>query len=186
MKLPAEDYKQLKAGADPWTDATFPQTDTIRWGDYPGVIQDLKWVEEKVTWKRLSEVYPKNTLWGKTGAKPDDTQQGLLGDCYFISAAAAIAEEPERIKKNFLTAEKNAAGVYAVTLYPIGIPQTVLVDDVFPFDEKNQLVMGNIGEDSALWGPILEKAFAKVAGNYEMASGGWVEEGFRMLTGAPA
>lgn len=84
-----------------------------------------------------------------------------------------------------MTDSTNNAGVYAVTLYPIGIPQTVVVDDQLPFGSDGKLLFGNTGTDGGLWGPILEKAFAKLSGNYEYISGGWVDESLRLLTGAP-
>lgn len=31
----------------------------------------------------------------------------------------------------------------------------------------------------AIWGPLLEKAWAKVIGNYELADGGYLENGLR-------
>lgn len=36
-----------------------------------------------------------------------------------------------------------------------------------------------------MWAPILEKAWAKVKGNYEMAEGGFSVSGLRAITGAP-
>jgi hypothetical protein len=36
-----------------------------------------------------------------------------------------------------------------------------------------------------MWAPILEKAWAKVKGSYENASGGHLPGSLRMLTGAP-
>ena len=36
-----------------------------------------------------------------------------------------------------------------------------------------------------MWGPIIEKAWAKVKGSYSNADGGLVENGIRSLTGAP-
>lgn len=36
-----------------------------------------------------------------------------------------------------------------------------------------------------MWAPILEKAWAKVKGNYGQTSGGFVVSGLRALTGAP-
>ena len=101
MKATVPNWQTLEKASDAWTDVMFPRTDIIRWSDYPSPIQNLSFLESQVEWKRLSEVYPSNKLYGSTGAKPDDTQQGALGDCYFISAAAAIAEDPNRIKKVF-------------------------------------------------------------------------------------
>jgi hypothetical protein len=36
-----------------------------------------------------------------------------------------------------------------------------------------------------MWGPLIEKGWAKVAGNYELADGGYLENGIRLFTGAP-
>lgn len=36
-----------------------------------------------------------------------------------------------------------------------------------------------------LWGPLLEKAWAKVKGNYDQADGGYTANGIRALTGVP-
>lgn len=36
-----------------------------------------------------------------------------------------------------------------------------------------------------MWGPVLEKAWAKVRGSYTNADGGLLENGLRILTGAP-
>jgi len=36
-----------------------------------------------------------------------------------------------------------------------------------------------------LWAPLIEKAFAKVKGNYLNAEGGLVANGIRALTGIP-
>ena len=36
-----------------------------------------------------------------------------------------------------------------------------------------------------MWGPILEKAWAKVKGNYEASEGGFTPNGIRSITGAP-
>lgn len=36
-----------------------------------------------------------------------------------------------------------------------------------------------------LWVPLLEKAWAKMKGTYQHASGGWAQNGIRAFTGAP-
>ena len=37
----------------------------------------------------------------------------------------------------------------------------------------------------ALWSVILEKAWAKIGGNYELSNGGYLESGLRSVTGVP-
>ena len=41
-------------------------------------------------------------------------------------------------------------------------------------------------DEKALWGAIIEKAWAKMKGNYLMAEGGFVVNGIHYLTGVPA
>jgi calpain-15 len=70
-----------------------------------------------VTWKRLPDIASLRDSNGDMNIffeeiEPNDIQQGELGDCYFLSSLAAIAEEPERIRSMFLNLEANEAGVY--------------------------------------------------------------------------
>ena len=58
----------------------------------------------------------------------------------------------------------------------MGIPVSVTVDDnlLFWYEDSHDTVYGRAGVDGALWLPILEKAVAKLYGNYEMMVGGWM------------
>lgn len=47
------------------------------------------------------------------------------------------------------------------------------------------LKMAQPAKSGLMWGPIIEKAWAKVKGSYSNADGGLVENGIRFLTGAP-
>lgn len=51
-----------------------------------------------------------------------------------ISALTAIAETPGRVEKLFLNTEnrQSPAGVYAVNIYTLGFPMTVMIDDFLP------------------------------------------------------
>lgn len=81
----------------------------------------------------------------------------------------------------------NKADVYAVNMYIMGIPVTVTVDDYLPFWSASEygLTYASPSPDKSLWMPILEKAAAKLYGNYEMLSGGWMGPAVQALTGAP-
>ena len=113
--------------------------------------------------------------------------QSSLGDCYLIAAMTAISKHPEILDKIFITEELNQAGIYAVKLYIRGKPWIVTVDDTFLFLEKeNNLRYAKFDiYSNALWAPILEKAFAKVKGNYYQLIGGTEGNVMNMLTGAP-
>jgi hypothetical protein len=60
----------------------------------------------------------------------------------------------------------------------------VLIDDVFPVDAL-QMVAYLKPARRQLWGPLIEKAAAKLHASYEALSGGTFAEAFSMLTGFP-
>ena len=113
-----------------------------------------------------------------------------------MTAASALAEKPKRLEKIFLNAdhETNKNGVYAVNLYVLGVPHTVVVDDFLPLQKIKQsdgsfeyeTFFGHITEDRSMWNVILEKAMAKVYGNYEHMVSGDPREATRALNGSPS
>ena len=58
--------------------------------------------------------------------------QGTLGNCYFLSALAALTKSPERIKNIIKTKEVNSAGIYCVQLFINGFRMSIVVDDFIP------------------------------------------------------
>ena len=61
-----------------------------------------------IEWIRATEIPELNDKDGKLaifsgGIEPNDIQQRTLGDCYFLSVLAALAEKPDRIRKMFVT-----------------------------------------------------------------------------------
>ena len=80
-----------------------------------------------------------------------------------------------------------------MNLYIRGRPWTIIVDDIFLFDKNDDHDQGSryplkaakIGDDMSLWGPIIEKAWSKIMGNYDNADYGFTKNGIAVLTGAP-
>ena len=71
-------------------------------------------------------------------------------------------------------------------MYALGVPVTITIDDNVPlWDSTSMTLFANIGEDKSLWAPLLEKAFAKMHGNYEALVGGFAPAAIYQLTGAP-
>lgn len=54
---------------------------------------------------------------------PSDILQGKIGNCYFLSAVAGLAEEPYRIKKLFPNTTLNKNGIYMARILHNGIYQ---------------------------------------------------------------
>jgi len=59
----------------------------------------------------------KPSLWGSKGILPAAVVQGKLGDCWFLSSGASLAEFPERIEKIFTNTEISEEGIYELNLY---------------------------------------------------------------------
>ena len=94
-----------------------------------------------------------------------------------MAAVASLAEKSGRIESLFLNKEVSANGIYALDFYTLGVPHTVIVDDILPLYNNTwngtlDAQLADLPKDGSLWGPILEKAFAKYHGNYHHLIGG--------------
>ena len=67
-----------------------------------------------------------------------------------------------------------------------GKPWVITLDDSLFFNSNGTLVFANTTSDEkVIWPAIIEKAWAKVVGNYVKASGGIIVNSVRALTGVP-
>jgi len=183
-KEDVDDFHTIVAGSEEYNDDDFtPDESSFFWADM-GEAFGASGYE----WKRLHEEFTasENHLWGADGITPNDVKQGGLGNCWVLSAASAIAEKPGRIEKIFLNESStlNDAGVYAVNLYSLGVPHTVVVDDWLPI-KNGQTLFSKVSKDGAMWMAILEKAFAKYHGNYMHIAGGDPLQSVKTISGAP-
>ena len=83
----------------------------------------------------------------------------------------------------------NKSGIYAFNVFVKGISAVVTIDDILPFYSVKGITrpfFADIGLEGATWGPLIEKAWAKINGNYERTAAGWQHEALRVLTGAPS
>lgn len=128
------------------------------------------------------------------GISPGDVKQGQLGDCYLLSAAAAIAREKPHLIDTLIQPVKNK-NKYRVTLNPeIGLfgirsEQTVTVTPTFPasssggtpaFAKPGTRASGK----TELWPMLIEKAYAKIMGDYNAIEDGFSGEAMQLLGGA--
>ena len=149
---------EILAAGEPWTDSEFPPCQDSLYKDGekdPGFADN---------WKRLSEVFPTANIF-KGEIEPCDIQQGGLGDCYFLSSLAALAEVPERVEARMISKEVNGCGIYALNMYVNGKETCVIVDDFIPATQYggSAVCKSKTGE---IWPILLEKAWAKLNGSY--------------------
>lgn len=79
-------------------------------------------------------------------------------------------KNPKLIQNLFVSPKPNAdAAIYGVNFYNLGVLNTVVVDDLVPFDSKNNnlAVFAKPTDKKGKWPIILEKAIVKfLAGTY--------------------
>lgn len=113
---------------------------------------------------------------------PNDVDQNSLGDCYFVSALAALADDdPHLIRDNI---SDNGDGTYTVTLYdrvdgelqPIEVTVNGDMPDTERYDDEtgrwvttDRFTAGEA--DGELWPRIYEKAYASYLGDGDLVAG---------------
>lgn len=139
------------------------------------------------------------------GYNPNDLAQGMLGDCWLLSAFSVLASRPEYLDQVLCTREYNPAGVYGVRLWKGGQWREVVLDDQLPvytdryitaetgdgpFSGVPDKTKGRVaipafvgpkvhgpGACLEIWPMLLEKAWARYYGSYAALDGGLVNEG---------
>ena len=113
-----------------------------------------------------------------------DIHQGALGDCYLLSAMAAISErDPEAISR---MVRKNPNGTFTVTFHDGDDLVEIVVTNDFPMGPNDMPVFQGNGDSWELWPLVIEKAYAQWHGGYAAIEGGWPDEAMEQLTGRPA
>jgi len=174
-----------------FTDPDFTHdTDALYWVGH-NEYSSPYYYRSSTTWKRISDFKKSShSMFGNEGVTwTHDIEQGSLGNCYYMSAASAMAEFSERFTSLFYPASLNSKGIYGFNVFVKGVPVRLVVDDYLPGRASGSnfyLHFANHGETGALWMPLLEKLWAKVNGNYAQIEGGYIPEALDFLTGLPS
>lgn len=141
----------------------------------------------RMWWQR----FPEFVVVSDFGFRAEDLRQGGVGDCWFMSALAVVAERSDLIMRLFAgKTSKNSAGCYQVQLFLDGEWQGIIIDDRLPCTEQQRRPDGSgiaysRADGQQLWTALVEKAYAKAHGSYKAISGGEVAEALLDLTGCP-
>jgi len=123
------------------------------------------------------------------GASVKDIAQGQLGDCWLISAIAAVAEYNQGLlgQQNFGGENTYTPGApLTINLYDRVAKQWVgiNVDDSFPVNEYGDPIFARSTAGPEAWVLFMEKAFAQLfGGDYSLLNGGLSYVAFHCLTG---
>ena len=141
---------------------------------------------ESITWERVENIFgSQNYQVFFEKILKEDIIQGGLGDCYFLSAIAALCLYPKLIEKLFFFKEKSDEHCYGCYFRINGIWKLVLVDDYIPcYGSWGKNFAFSSAHGNEMWVILLEKAWAKLNGNYARVIGGDPHEVFEVLTNA--
>lgn len=83
----------------------------------------------------------------------------------------------------------NKAGIYEMQFYIGGVKTSVVVDDNIPVTKRGYVGEGRPGfcttSEEELWAILMEKAWAKLHGDFESMEGGKPGMALHMITGFP-
>ncbi|CAL1529013.1 unnamed protein product [Lymnaea stagnalis] len=152
-------------------DTTFPPNYRSAYG------RDFKrGVDAPIEWKRPSEL-----VWQPEfvvdGATSHDMDQGALGNCWFIAAAAALAtQHPDQFKRvvplNQTFRPPQYTGKFVFYFWWQGTWRQVEIDDYLPTNNGRPIYCRNVRRPDEFWPCLLEKAYAKLNGSYAALEGG--------------
>ena len=161
--------------------------DFFEWAD--GAKLEHTTTATTVEWKRFR---PPRFRFAARGAKAADIRQGSVGDCWFLSALAVVAEREDLLQSlvgvniDFMPIMERV-GAYFVRFFLGGRWRAIVVDDTLPINPKKGaefLPAFSRASNNQTWVSIVEKAYAKAHGSYAAISGGYVAEGLHDLSGA--
>ena len=186
--------QKMYTGEKPWTDPMFtPCKDNLCPSNEKGWVlpENVLFTDvmgwEKYNWCRVEDnLNSKNYQVFEDGISPDDIIQGSIGDCYFLSAVGSLTKFTHYIDRLFLTKERTKEHLYGVYIYLNASWKLIIIDDFLPYTGKKfRKFAFSSSYGKELWVALLEKAWAKVNGNYaKIGCGGSPTEIFDVLTEA--
>ncbi|KAF9480348.1 cysteine proteinase [Pholiota conissans] len=159
---------------------------------------------------RVTQIFDKPVFFAGGTAHASDIIQGALGDCWFLSALATVSTAPGLVEK-FCVARDEKVGVYGFIFFRDNAWVTVVIDDMlytrvpkyeelktteqelYHFDKDiynksarkggKSLYFAKSGTAGETWVPLIEKAYAKLHGNYSHLLAGQECDAIEDLTG---
>ncbi|CAG2195590.1 CAPNN [Mytilus edulis] len=116
-----------------------------------------------VIWKRPRDLVV-NPRFVKAGLSRHDLYQGVLG--------------------NYQDFDRDYAGLFRFNFWWYGKWVEVIVDDLLPTDGMQLIYARNRSDPDEFWPALLEKAYAKLRGNYEALDGGKLQDAIVDMTGS--
>ncbi|CAB3406202.1 unnamed protein product [Caenorhabditis bovis] len=144
-----------------------------------------------IVWKRPGELHENPHLFVE-GASANDVTQGILGNCWFVSACSALTHNQKLLDRVIPDADRQEwstkepyAGIFRFRFWRFGQWVEVVVDDLLP-TRDGKLLFARSKTPNEFWSALLEKAFAKLYGCYENLVGGHLSDALQDVSGGVA
>ena len=111
-----------------------------------------------------------------------DLEQGMLGDCWVIATLAVLFSHDVHLIRSMIVVSRPRLGLYVVRFVKEAKAVYVVVDDRLPFLGPLPAFCRH-ADGTSLWGPIVEKAYAKLMGGYRTLIGGTISYALTDFTG---
>lgn len=169
-------------------------------------------IEDEVLWASPDQIAP-----GKKcdliidGATSTDVNQGLIGDCWLISAMSIVAIDDNLITGKFkpnlnnldapvsdseamgmisgifppVFSQYRKYGMYVVRFFKNFAWRYIIIDDLIPCQKGAgyEVLFASSTAANELWVPLLEKAYAKLHGRYQALISGDIADALVDFTG---
>lgn len=173
-----------------------------------GLFNSVKYAPADV--HRVTQIFDQPRFFDNGVAGSNDIVQGELQDCWFLSALATVSTAPGLIEK-LCVARDEKVGVYGFIFFRDDSWVTVIIDDMLytrvpKFEELRyeeqqlyhldkdvynksarkggkSLYFAKSGENGETWVPLIEKAYAKLHGNFSHIVDGLESDAMEDLTG---
>ncbi|XP_033715319.1 calpain-10 isoform X7 [Tursiops truncatus] len=167
-------------------DAAFPASDSSLFSSFSTPLAQFR---EEITWRRPQEICATPQLFADR-AQEGQVKQGLLGDCWFLCACAALQKSQHLLDQVFPPGQpswldQTYRGSFTCRVWQFGRWVEVTIDDRLPC-LAGRLCFSRCQREDVFWLPLLEKVYAKVYGSYEHLWAGQVADALVDLTGGLA
>ncbi|XP_037704680.1 calpain-10 [Choloepus didactylus] len=167
-------------------DAAFPASESSLFCSFSTPLAQFR---EDITWRRPQEICAQPRLFADS-PQEGQVKQGLLGDCWFLCACAAL-HKVRHLLHQVIPPEQPSwpdpmyCGRFTCRIWQFGHWVEVTVDDRLPC-LAGRLCFSRCQREDVFWLPLLEKVYAKVHGSYERLWAGQVADALVDLTGGLA
>uniref|UniRef100_A0ABM5G433 Calpain-10 n=1 Tax=Pogona vitticeps TaxID=103695 RepID=A0ABM5G433_9SAUR len=171
---------------DLYKDLSFPANDDSLFYNYSTPLAHFR---GEICWLRPQEICSLPRLFSDDHYEWQ-VKQGMLGDCWFLCACAALQKSKYLLAKVIPPGQpswgaENYRGCFTCRVWQFGHWVEVTIDDRLPCI-GGKLCFSQCQTEDVFWLPLLEKAYAKVHGSYEHLWAGQVADALVDLTGGLA